>query len=153
MSTTPHRTLPHDHDPSPQEWVRNQVDAVLAAGDTAAAEIQGRQIVVVAIRGVRSGRIRLVPVMRVEHDGAYAVIASKGGAPENPKWYSSLVANPQVELQDGTTVGDYTARLAQGRERHEWWIRSVEAFPPYAEYQVKTEREIPVFILEPTAAA
>lgn len=152
MSNTEPRSLPHDHQPSPNEWVRNQIDAILSAGDTAVADIDGRSIVVVAIRGARSGKTRLVPVMRVEHDGSYAIVASKGGAPENPQWYASVVANPQVQLQDGTQVGDYTARLAQGSERRDWWARSVEAFPPYADYQVKTEREIPVFILEPSAA-
>jgi deazaflavin-dependent oxidoreductase (nitroreductase family) len=135
---------------SPVGWVREQTEKILATGTTASVEHpSGRPIVLVTIRGAKSGKLRYTPLMRVEHDGRYALVASKGGAPEHPLWYHNLVADPHVELQDGTVVKEYDAREVSGAERDEWWERSVAAYPPYAEYQEKTDRLIPVFVLEP----
>jgi deazaflavin-dependent oxidoreductase (nitroreductase family) len=103
---------------------------------------------VITSRGARSGKLRKNPVMRVEHDGAYAAVASKGGSPEHPEWYHNLVADPHVLLQDGAEPHDYVARLVEGEERAAWWERAVAQFAPYAEYQRNTDREIPVFVLE-----
>lgn len=134
------------------DWVRDQLDAIDATGDTSSVDIMGRPVMVVTLRGKRSGKLRRVPLMRVEHDGTYAAVASKGGAPEHPEWYYSLVANPEVSVHDGTAVLEgYRARIAEGREREQWWERAVAAFPPYADYQTKTERQIPLFLLEPQA--
>ncbi len=138
-----------DYLPSPSEWVRKQVEAIDAAGDTRVAQVLDRPIVVLTMRGARSGKLRKVPLMRVEHEGRYLAVASKGGAPEHPQWYANLVANPEIELQDGTTTKPMRARELEGQERYEWWVRAVEAYPPYADYQVKTQRQIPIFILEP----
>ena len=134
---------------SPEGWVREQTEKILAAGTTDGVQVLDRPIVLVTVRGAKSGKLRYTPVMRVEHDGSYAMFASKGGAPEHPAWYHNLVANPHVELQDGTVTKEYDAREVTGDERREWWERSVAAYPPYAEYQQKTERLIPVFVLEP----
>lgn len=106
-------------------------------------------MIVLTNRGVKSGKIRKTPLMRVEHDGRYAVVASQGGAPEHPVWYHNLKADPQVENQDGPEKRAYVAREISGAERDEWWERAVEAYPPYADYQKKTARQIPVFVLEP----
>lgn len=137
------------YEPSPRDWVRDHVATIEEAGDTRATSMKGLPIVVMTMRGARSGKIRKVPVMRVEHDGRYVAVASHGGAPQNPKWYKNLVAHPDIELQDGTEVIPVRARELEGQERYEWWLRAVEAFPPYAEYQVRTQRQIPVFLLEP----
>jgi deazaflavin-dependent oxidoreductase (nitroreductase family) len=134
---------------SPEGWVRDQTEKVLATGTTEGVQVFDRPIVLVTIRGAKSGKLRYTPLMRVEHDGRYALVASKGGAPEHPLWYHNLAANPHVELQDGTVTKDYDARQLSGDERAEWWERSVAAFPNYAEYQTKTDRQIPVFVLEP----
>jgi deazaflavin-dependent oxidoreductase (nitroreductase family) len=134
---------------SPEGWVREQTEKILAAGTTDGVQVLDRPIVLVTVRGAKSGKLRYTPVMRVEHDGSYAMFASKGGAPENPAWYHNLVANPHVELQDGTTTKEYEAREVSGDERAQWWERGVAAYPPYAEYQTKTDRQIPVFVLEP----
>ena len=134
---------------SPEGWVREQTEKILAAGTTDGVEVYGRPIVLVTVRGAKSGKLRYTPVMRVEHDGRYAMFASKGGAPEHPAWYHNLVANPHVELQDGTVTTEYDARRLSGDERAQWWERGVAAYPPYAEYQEKTTRQIPVFVLEP----
>jgi F420H(2)-dependent quinone reductase len=106
-------------------------------------------VVVITSMGASSGNLRKNPVMRVEHDGVYAAVASKGGAPQHPAWYRNFSGHPLVELQDGTSKGDYTAREVSGDERTTWWQRAVEVWPDYAEYQTKTDREIPVFVLEP----
>ncbi|HRW17939.1 MAG TPA: nitroreductase family deazaflavin-dependent oxidoreductase [Dermatophilaceae bacterium] len=135
--------------PSASAWVRDQVAAVEAAGDTAAVSVGGRSVVVVTIRGRRSGKLRKVPVMRVEHDGRYAAVASLGGAPQDPVWADNLRAHPDVELQDGRDIRSMRSRELDGEERHVWWLRAVEAFPDYAAYQVRTERVIPIFLLEP----
>jgi F420H(2)-dependent quinone reductase len=134
---------------SPEGWVHDQTVKILDSGTTEGVEVMDRPIVLVTIRGAKSGKLRYTPVMRVENDGRYGVVASKGGAPEHPAWYHNLVANPHVELQDGTTVKEYDAREVSGSEREDWWQRSVAAYPPYAEYQTKTDRQIPVFVLEP----
>jgi F420H(2)-dependent quinone reductase len=134
---------------SPEGWVREQTEKILETGTTEGVQVFDRPIVLVTIRGVKSGKLRYTPLMRVEHDGRYALIASKGGAPEHPTWYHNLVAHPHVELQDGTVKKEYDARQVEGDERAQWWERSVAAYPPYAEYQAKTDRQIPVFVLEP----
>lgn len=131
-------------------WVAEQLARIDAAGDTAAVGIQGRAVVVVTMRGARSGQLRRVPVMRVEHDGTYAAVASKGGAPRNPVWFHNLRADGDVLVQDGTEQLVRHARLLEdGAERDAWWERAVAAFPPYADYREKTDRLIPVFLLEP----
>jgi F420H(2)-dependent quinone reductase len=134
---------------SPEGWVRDQTEKILETGTTEGVEVFDRPIVLVTIRGAKSGKLRYTPLMRVEHDGRYALVASKGGAPEHPLWYHNLTANPHVELQDGTVTKEYDARELSGDERAAWWERSVAAYPPYAEYQEKTDRQIPVFVLEP----
>ena len=139
--------------PSPEKWVRDQVELYESSGGTEGLTLMdtGLPVVVVTNRGARSGKLRKTPVMRVEHEGAYAVVASKGGAPEHPTWYANLLAHPEVELQDGPRKQDMVAREVHGQERAAWWERSVAAFPPYAEYQQKTDREIPVMVVEPAA--
>ena len=141
-------TLSGEYRPSTSAWVRDQVELYERTGGAEGNTIMDRPIVVITSRGARSGKLRKNPVMRVEHDGAYAAVASKGGAPDHPDWYFNLLAHPEVELQDGTAPAAYVARLAEGPEREEWWARAVEAFPQYATYQTQTEREIPVFVLE-----
>ena len=111
--------------------------------------MRGVPVVIVTSMGAGSGKLRKNPVMRVEHDGSYAAVASKGGAPEHPTWYRNSSSIPQVEVQDGTDKGDYTARVVSGDEREQWWERAVAVWPDYAEYQKKTDRQIPVFVLEP----
>jgi len=135
--------------PPASAWVRDQLKTIEATGDTTGVLVQGRPVVVVEILGARSGLWRKVPLMRVEHDGVYVAVASKGGAPEHPAWFHSITANPDVSVQDGTEIHQARARLITGAEREEWWPRCVEAYPSYATYQSKTEREIPVFLLEP----
>jgi deazaflavin-dependent oxidoreductase (nitroreductase family) len=137
------------YEPSPSEWVRTQVDAYERSGGTEANTLRdtGLPIVVVTTRGNKSGKIRKTPLMRVEHDGEYALVASKGGAPSHPVWYYNLVADPEgVQIQDGAEPHDYSVREVSGDERARWWERAVAAYPPYAEYQDKTERVIPVFV-------
>jgi deazaflavin-dependent oxidoreductase (nitroreductase family) len=145
----PDMTLIGEREISPEGWVRDQTERVLSTGTTERVQVFDRPIVLVTIRGAKSGKLRYTPLMRVEHDGRYGLVASKGGAPQHPLWYNNLVANPHVELQDGTVTKEYDARELSGDEREEWWERSVAAYPPYAEYQTKTDRQIPVFVLEP----
>ncbi|MGI8949887.1 MAG: nitroreductase family deazaflavin-dependent oxidoreductase [Ornithinimicrobium sp.] len=141
---------PEEYAPPPVGWVRDQLEQIDATGDTGAVDIGGRPVVVFTMRGRRSGKLRRVPLMRVEHDGAYAAVASKGGAPEHPEWYHNLIADPWVRVHDGTTqLDDMRARVAEGSEREQWWERSVAAFPQYADYQRGTQRQIPVFLVEP----
>ena len=130
-------------------WVRNQLETIERTGDTGSVDIMGLPVVVVEILGAKSGLWRKVPLMRVEHDGVYAAVASKGGAPKHPAWYHNITANPDVRVQDGTQTHEARARLVDGEERAQWWDRCVEAYPPYAEYQTKTDRQIPVLLLEP----
>lgn len=136
--------------PSPAVWVRDQVDEYETSGGTKGTTLQGTElpVVIVTNRGAKSRAVRKTPVMRVEHDGSYAAVASKGGAPEHPLWYYNLRANPRVEVQDGAQKWEMTARELTGDERDVWWQRAVAAYPPYAEYQQKTARLIPVFVLE-----
>lgn len=140
-----------EYTPSPTQWVRHQVEAIEAAGDTAAVHIDHRPVVLVTMLGARSGTVRKVPLMRVEHDGVYAAVASKGGGPQDPQWVANLRANPDVELMDGTRSWPARARALAGSEREQWWQRAVAAFPDYAAYQQRTDRQIPVFVLEPAA--
>lgn len=138
-----------DYEPSPAQWVRDQVAEYESSGGTRANTLRdtGQPIVIFTTRGKNSGKVRKTPVMRVEHEGEYALVASKGGAPDNPLWYYNLVAYPdEVMLQDGPEPFAVTVKQITGDERATWWERAVQAFPPYAEYQVKTTREIPVFV-------
>ena len=140
-----------EYEPSPEKWVRDQVETYEATGGREANTLRGRPdwpIVVITSRGAKSGKLRKNPVMQVEHDGAYLAVASKGGAPEHPTWYHNFVADPHVVLQDGPEPHDYRARVITGEERALWWERAVAVYAPYAEYQEKTDREIPVFLLE-----
>ncbi|WP_344423271.1 nitroreductase family deazaflavin-dependent oxidoreductase [Pseudonocardia ailaonensis] len=134
---------------SPEGWVRGQTEKILETGTTEGIEVLGKPIVLLTLRGAKSGKLRYTPLMRVEHDGSYAAVASKGGAPEHPVWYHNIVAHPEFALQDGTETKTYRAREVSGQERSDWWERAVEAYPPYAEYQTKTDRQIPVFVLDP----
>jgi deazaflavin-dependent oxidoreductase (nitroreductase family) len=140
-----------DYGPSSAQWVRDQVDEYEGSGGTQGTTLRdtGLPVVVVTNLGAKSGKVRKTPLMRVEHDGSYAAVGSKGGAPNDPLWVNNLRVNPQVELQDGTRKWDMVAREVSGQERAAWWERSVAAFPPYAEYQQRTDRLIPVFVLEP----
>jgi F420H(2)-dependent quinone reductase len=133
---------------SPTDWVREQTERILEQGTTDGVGVMDRPIVLVTTTGAKSGKRRYVPLMRVEDGGRYAMVASKGGDPAHPSWYFNVKANPAVTLQDGDRVVALTARELDGSERDEWWRLAVEAYPPYAEYQTKTERRIPVFILE-----
>ena len=144
-------TLQGTYEPSAAEWVRDQVEKYERSGGTEANILRGRPdwpIVVITSRGHKSGKLRKNPVMRVEKDGVYAAVASQGGAPKHPTWYYNFLADPHVDLQDGPEVHEYVARLAEGAEREEWWERCVAQFAPYADYRERTDREIPVFLLE-----
>lgn len=134
---------------SPLDWARAQTEKILATGTTAGVDIGGMPIVLLTLRGAKTGKLRYTPVMRVEHNGSYAVVASKGGADQHPTWYYNIKAHPEFPLQDGTVTRNYVAREVEGAERDQWWERAVAAFPPYAEYQAKTGRRIPVFVLDP----
>lgn len=136
--------------PSSSQWVRDQVAAFEASDGREQNVLPGTDypIVVITSVGARSGKLRKNPVMRVERDGRYTAIASKGGAPEHPEWYHNLVAHPEVDLQDGATTQTYRARVLDGAERQQWWQHAVDTWPTYASYQEKTDREIPVFLLE-----
>ena len=141
--------LEGEYEPSTQQWVRDQVDTYERSGGTEGTTMRGMPVIILTSKGARTGTLRKTPLMRVEHDGRYAAVASLGGAPTHPVWYHNLVAEPRVELQDGPSRQDMVARKVEGRERDEWWERSVAAYPDYADYQAKTERRIPVFVLEP----
>ena len=138
-----------DYEPSASGWVRDHVDQIVRTGTTDGVTIRGIPTVLMTYRGTKTGKVRKTPVMRVEHEGRYAAVASKGGAPTNPQWYACLVAEPLIELQDGTATGQYRAREVFGDEKAVWWTRAVDAYPDYADYQRKTDRQIPVFVLEP----
>jgi deazaflavin-dependent oxidoreductase (nitroreductase family) len=143
--------LEGEYEPSPTQWVRKQVELYESSGGTEGTTLQGSKMPVVLLtsRGVRSGKLRKTPVMRVEHEGRYAAVASLGGAPKHPVWYFNIKKNPRVELQDKTVTKEYDAREVFGEEKAEWWERAVEAYPDYADYQKKTDREIPLFVLTP----
>ena len=136
------------YEPSPSDWAREQADRFEASGG-AEGNMDGMSIIVLTSVGAKSGKLRKTPLMRVEHNGEYAVVASLGGAPNNPVWYHNLKKNPHVELQDGSVKRDYIAREVTGPEKDVWWERAVAAFPDYADYQKKTTRQIPVFVLTP----
>lgn len=138
--------------PSPSGWVREQVETIEATGDTRSVDIMGLPVVLLTMRGAKTGGIRKVPLMRVEHEGVYAAVASMGGAPTHPQWYANLRANPTLTVQDGTHSWAAVAREVTGEERAQWWERCVAAYPPYSDYQRKTERTIPVLLLEPVSA-
>jgi deazaflavin-dependent oxidoreductase (nitroreductase family) len=140
--------LQGEYEPSSAKWVRDQVEEYESSGGTRGTTLRGVPVVVITSVGASSGKLRKNPVMRVEHDGVYAAVASKGGAPQNPSWYRNLVEHPLVELQDGASKGDFIARQTSGEERALWWERAVEVWPDYADYQTNTDREIPVFVLE-----
>lgn len=142
-----------EYQPSSAAWVRRQVDRIVAAGDSAAVTIQGRPLVLLTMIGSSSGKVRKVPVMRVEHQGRYAAVASLGGAPRNPRWVANLRAHPDIDVLDGTQTVPVRARELDGAERQDWWVRAVDAFPEYANYQVRTERILPIFLLEPRGSA
>jgi deazaflavin-dependent oxidoreductase (nitroreductase family) len=142
--------LKGEYAPGTSAWARRQAERYEASGGTEAAELSGKPIVVLTTVGAVSGKLRKTALMRIEHDGRYAVVASRGGAAHHPKWYFNIRANPQVELQDGGTRRDYRAHEAAGKERRVWWERAVRAWPAYADYQRKTSRVIPVIVLEPT---
>jgi F420H(2)-dependent quinone reductase len=143
--------LSGEYEPSPSAWVREQVAEYEESGGTKANTLRGRPepIVIVTYRGRRSGKVRKAGLMRVEDGGRYALVASKGGAPDNPEWYYCLKAEPHVMVQDGPEPRDFTVRELDGDERAQWWERSVAAFRDYADYQAKTDRQIPVFVAEP----
>ncbi len=145
-------TLPGDYEPSPAQWVRDQVAEYEASGGRRANTLldTGMPVIVVTSRGAKSGKVRKNALMRVEHGGEYALVASKGGAPENPEWFHNLVAHPdEVLIQDGPEPFKVSVRQISGDEKAQWWERAVAAYPPYAEYQEKTDRPIPVLIATP----
>ena len=142
-------TLSGEYEPSPEQWVRDQVERYEGSGGTEATTMRGVPVVVVTSLGAKSGKIRKNPLMRVEHEGRYALVASKGGAPKHPTWYFNLVAHPTVEVQDGPDRREYAVRVLEGEERATWWERAVSVWPDYADYQTRTDREIPVFVAEP----
>jgi deazaflavin-dependent oxidoreductase (nitroreductase family) len=141
--------LSGEYEESPWDWVQKDANRIMETGSTEGSEMKGKPIILLTTIGAKTGKIRKTPLMRVEHDGEYAVVASLGGAPKNPVWYYNIKAHPQVELQDGDVTKDYEAREVSGDEKSTWWERAVEAWPDYAEYQTKTDREIPVFVLKP----
>ena len=146
--------LDGDYEPSTLDWVREQVELYESSGGTRGTTLRdtGMPVVILTLRGAKTGKIRKTPLMRVEHDGCYAAVASQGGAPKHPSWYANLLANPQIEVQDGPVKTDMVAREVTGEEKRIWWERAVAAFPPYADYQRRTERQIPLLVLEPVEA-
>ena len=143
--------LQGEYEPSTAEWVNKQVTEYEGSGGTAGTLLRGVPTIVVTSVGASTGKLRKHPVMRVEHEGTYAAVASKGGAPKNPTWVANLRKNPLVEVQDGTAHGDYRAREASADEYATWWQRAIEVWPDYVSYQAKTERQIPIFLLEPAS--
>ena len=140
--------LQGEYAPSTSDWAREQAEKYEATGGAEGGDLRGMPVIVLTTVGAKSGMLRKTALMRVEHDGVYAVVASLGGAPKNPVWYYNIVKQPHVELQDGPVKKDYLAREISGDERAIWWERAVTAYPPYADYQEKTDREIPLFVLE-----
>jgi deazaflavin-dependent oxidoreductase (nitroreductase family) len=141
--------LTGDYEPSTSDWARENAELYMSSGGADGTELKGKPVVLLSTIGAKTGKLRKTPLMRVEHNGEYAVVASLGGAPKNPVWYHNIKKNPRVELQDGTATGDYEAREIFGDEKALWWQRALETWPDYADYQRKTEREIPVFVLTP----
>jgi deazaflavin-dependent oxidoreductase (nitroreductase family) len=155
--------LTGEYEPNPTQFVADQVELYESSGGTEGTTLsvlvvspedekkKDLPVVILTTLGAKSGKIRKSPLMRVEHNGIYAVVASMAGAPKHPVWYHNVVADPRVELQDGPVRQDMLAREVTGDEKAVWWARAVEAFPDYAEYQKNTDRQIPVFVLEPAA--
>jgi deazaflavin-dependent oxidoreductase (nitroreductase family) len=143
--------LQGEYEPSTSAWAREQAEKYEASNGAEANDVQGYPIMLVTSVGAKSGKLRKTPLIRVEHEGEYAAVASLGGAPKHPVWYWNLKQHPHVEVQDGAERRDYTARELEGDERAVWWERAVATFPPYADYQTKTSRVIPVFLLTPMA--
>ncbi|MFD6198980.1 nitroreductase family deazaflavin-dependent oxidoreductase [Mycobacteriaceae bacterium NPDC060252] len=143
--------LTGEYEPSGLDWSQKQVTKIIENGTTDGITIADMPVILLTSLGAKSGKLRKIALMRVEHDGEYAIVASLGGAPKNPVWYYNVKENPLVELQDGSTTKDYQAREVFGDEKAPWWDRAVEAYPPYAEYQTKTDRQIPVFVLTPVS--
>jgi F420H(2)-dependent quinone reductase len=141
--------LSGEYEPSPAEFVREQVRQYEESGGIRGGDLNGVPVVILWTKGRHSGTIRKSPLMRVEHDGKYAVVASKGGAPKHPVWYLNLRADPDVTLQDGPNVYDLRARVLEGAERAEWWPRATAVWPDYDNYQTRTDRQIPIVVLEP----
>ncbi|WP_422747426.1 nitroreductase family deazaflavin-dependent oxidoreductase [Mycobacterium sp. WMMD1722] len=141
--------LTGEYEPSTSDWAREQAEKYMESGGTEATELGGRPVILLTTVGAKTGKLRKTPLMRVEHQGEYAVVASLGGAPKHPVWYFNIKQNPRVELQDGPATAEYDAREVFGEEKAQWWERAVEAYPDYADYQDKTDREIPVFVLTP----
>ncbi len=141
--------LSGEYEPSTSDWARENAEKYMESGGTEGTELQGKPVILLTTIGAKTGKIRKTPLMRVEHDGEYAVVASLGGAPKHPVWYHNVKAHPRVELQDGPVTKDYEAREVFGDEKAVWWERAVEAWPDYAKYQKKTDRQIPVFVLTP----
>ncbi len=144
--------LTGEYEPGTFDFSRDQVDRYERSGGTEGTQNQGKPVIVLTSVGARTGKLRKTPLMRVEHDGEYGVVASLGGAPRNPVWYYNLTANPHVELQDGPVKKDYRAREVHGEEYAAWFARAVAAWPDYAEYQKKTTRTMPIFVLTPLGA-
>src|SRR5689334_24014379 len=141
--------LTGDYEPSTSDWARENAETYMSSGGTKGTELNGRPVILLTTIGAKTGKVRKTPLMRVEHNGEYAVVASLGGAPKNPVWYYNVKKNPRVELQDGPVTRDYDAREVFGDEKAAWWGRAVQVWPDYAGYQEKTDREIPVFVLTP----
>jgi deazaflavin-dependent oxidoreductase (nitroreductase family) len=141
--------LEGEYAPGTSAWARKQAEAYEASSGSKAGTLRGKPVIVLTSVGAKTGKLRKTALMRVEHDGEYAVVASKGGAARNPVWYHNLKTNPHVELQDGDTKRDYRAREVSGREKATWWRRAVAVWPDYDGYQERTKRDIPVFVLEP----
>jgi len=139
--------LTGEYEPSTSDWAREQVEEYEGSGGTRGTTLRGMPVIVLTSVGAKSGKLRKTALMRVEHDGSYVVVASKGGAPEHPVWYLNMVKEPHVELQDGPVKRDYRAREVTDAEHALWWERAVAAYPDYADYQTKTERKIPLFVL------
>jgi len=141
--------LSGEYEPSTSDWARENAEKYMESGGTDGTELQGKPVILLTTVGAKTGKIRKTPLMRVEHGGEYAVVASLSGAPKNPVWYHNIKAHPRVELQDGTVNKDYEAREVFDDEKAAWWERAVAAWPDYANYQTKTDRQIPVFVLTP----
>lgn len=141
--------LSGEYEPSPSKWVRDQVEQYEKSNGASGSELSGMPVVIVTTVGKKSGKLRKTPLMRVGHNGSYAAVASLGGAPTHPVWYWNVKAHPHVEVRDKDRVGDFVAREVTGAERDLWWDRAVAVYPDYRDYQEKTERTIPVFVLDP----
>jgi len=141
--------LTGEYAPSTAAWARKQAERYEATGGKEAGDLRGKPVIILTSIGAKTGKLRKTALMRVEHEGTYAVVATVGGAAENPVWYHNLKKHPHVELQDGPTKRDYTAREVTGAEKANWWERAVRVWPDYDKYQAKTSRSIPVFVLDP----